>query len=955
MHLRRSMAVSATLFLLASLPAWGQKIKAAAPSVAAPAITTPLEFFGFNVGADYQEVNYTKAVEYWKKLAAESDRIKLVDIGQTEEGRTQWMVIITSPANLKNLDHFREINSRLARAQGLDDAQARQLASEGKAVVWIDGGLHASESVGFQQLVEMIYEMVSRNDAETLRLLNDDIGLYVPVNPDGSEMVANWYMRISTPSERTNAPGLPTLYNRYVGHDDNRDSYMSNMAETANMNKVLYQEWFPEILYNHHQTGPAGGVIFMPPFRDPFNYNFDPLIPLDIEAVGTAMHQRLVEQGMGGSEQRSGASYSTWWDGGVRTTAYFHNIIGLLTEIIGDPTPITIPLVAAKQQPTGDWPLPIPPGPWHYAQSIAYETQNNRAVLDYASKNRESLLFNIYQMGRNSIQRGSRDNWTITPDRIAALEAAGAPPAANGRGARGAAPADAQAFGGRGGRGLDAGLYDSVLHDPAHRDPRGYIIPANQPDFATATKFINALIKNGTEIERATSDFQVNGRSYPAGSFVVIAAQADRPFVMDMFEPQHHPNDFAYPGGPPIPPYDTAGWTLADQMGIQFDRELDAFGGPFEKLPFGQLQSMPKYDISGAASPAGYLISHQVNNGFILTNQLLAAGTDVYWLQTPQSANGRDLGTGTLYVPASAAALPILQKGAAEFGVPVHGVATAPAGAALKLQKIRVGLYDQYGGSMPSGWVRWMLDQYQFPYELVYPKILDAGNLRSRFDVIVFVDNGLPGAGGGRGGFGGGRGVTTPEIMATVPAEDQAMMGSITAAETVPALEDFVKAGGTVLTIGNGTSLAEALGLPITSYLTEMGPNGVEQPLPTTKFYIPGSLMRITVDNTQPLAYGMPPTADVDFDHSPVFRIVPSRQNEAKNVAWFNGPATLVSGWAWGQAYLNGGAAIVSGKIGQGTIYAIGPEITFRAQPHGTFKFLFNGLYAGSAVPTTLR
>ncbi|MGH9394089.1 MAG: M14 family metallopeptidase, partial [Terriglobales bacterium] len=310
---------------LAAAPAIAQK-KARAAAPAAPVqITTPKEFFGFNVGDDYQEVNYTKAEAYWKKLATETDRMKMVDIGRTEQGRTEWMMVITSPANLKNLDHYREINARLARAQGLDDAQAQQLASEGKAVVWIDGGLHASESVGFQQLVEMIYEMCSRNDAETLRLLNDDIGLYTPVNPDGSEMVANWYMRIPTPDQRTNAPGLPTLYNEYVGHDDNRDSYMSNMNETTNMNKVLYQEWFPEILYNHHQTGPAGGVIFMPPFRDPFNYNFDPLIPLDIEAVGTAMHQRLVEHGLGGSEQRSGANYSTWWDGGVRTTAYFHN------------------------------------------------------------------------------------------------------------------------------------------------------------------------------------------------------------------------------------------------------------------------------------------------------------------------------------------------------------------------------------------------------------------------------------------------------------------------------------------------------------------------------------------------------------------------------------------------------------------------------------------------------
>jgi len=950
---------------LATLPALGQKkskakpasdtVRAAGGDLAA-GITTPKEFFGFNVGDDYQEVNYTKAEAYWKKLATESNRMKMVDIGQTEEGRTEWMMIITSPANLRNLEHYRQISEKLGRAEGLTDADAHALAKEGKPVVWIDGGLHASESVGFQQLVEMIYQMVSRNDPETLRLLDADIGLYVPINPDGSEMVANWYMRNPVPNERTNAPGLPALYNKYVGHDDNRDSYMSNMKETENMNKVLYTEWFPQILYNHHQTGPAGGVIFMPPFRDPFNYNFDPLIPLDIEAVGTAMHQRLVEQNMGGSEMRSGSSYSTWWDGGVRTTAYFHNIIGLLTEIIGDPTPITIPFVPAKQLPTGDWPLPIAPGPWHYRQSIDYEMQNNRAVLDYAARNKEDLLYNFYQMGRNSIQRGNEDAWTITPATIETLDSvvAKAAPAAGRRGARGGAAAGGGAFGG--GRGsVDAAYYTSVLHSPETRDPRGYIIPSDQADFATATKFVNALIKNGTEIEKASSEFQVNGKSYPAGSFVVMAAQADRPFVLDMFEPQHYPNDFTYPGGPPIPPYDTAGWTLAYQMGVKFDRELDAFSGPFEKLPFGQLQPMPAATVADAASPAGYLISHEINNSFIVVNRLLKAGADVYWMKTPQSAGGKDLGTGAIYVKASAAVAPILQAGAKDLGVPAYGVAAAPQGAAMKLKPVRIGLYDQYGGSMPSGWVRWMLEQYEFPYEVVYPRILDAGNLRSNYDVLLFVDSGLPNAAGGRGGRGGGRGAPTAAEMASVPPELAARMGSITQAKTIPALQAFTQAGGTVLTIGTGTSIAEALGLPITSYLTEMGANGQLQPLPNTKFYIPGSLMRITIDNTQPVAYGMAQTADVDFDHSPVFRLVPNLKHHAATVAWFNGDHTLDSGWAWGQSYLNGGAAVVSGKIGAGTVYAMGPEITFRAQPHGTFKLLFNGLFAGSAETTTAQ
>jgi len=205
---------------------------------------------------------------------------------------------------------------------------------------------------------------------------------------------------------------------------------MSNMPETTNMNRQFFIEWFPQIVYNHHQTGPAGAVIFMPPFRDPFNYNFDPLIPLGIELVGTAMHSRLVAEGKGGSAMRTGANYSTWWNGGLRTVTYFHNMIGILTEIIGSPTPIDIPLVPEKQLPIGDWPLPIAPTTgtqkWHYRQSIEYEMSNNRAILDLASRYRETFLYNIYRMGMNSIEKGNKDYWTVSPKRIAALDAAAA-------------------------------------------------------------------------------------------------------------------------------------------------------------------------------------------------------------------------------------------------------------------------------------------------------------------------------------------------------------------------------------------------------------------------------------------------------------------------------------------------------------------------------------------------
>ncbi|HMA20010.1 MAG TPA: M14 family metallopeptidase, partial [Gemmatimonadaceae bacterium] len=555
-------------------------------------ITSPLQEFGHNIGEDYFLADYQQLLKYWDKLDRESDRMKVVRIGTSAEGRPMMMAIITAPENFRNLARYQEISRRLAHAEGLNEAQARALAHEGKSIVWIDGGLHATEVLGAQQLIQHVYEMVSRTDPETMRFLHDDILLATLVNPDGMDLVSDWYMRVPVKENRSTS-GVPRLYQKYAGHDNNRDSYMASQPETQAVDSILYRAWHPQIVYNHHQTGPAGTVIFAPPFRDPFNYNYDPLIPVGIDLVGAAIHSRFIQEGKPGSTMRAGSSYSTWWNGGLRTTVYFHNMIGLLTEAIGNPTPIEIPLVPDRLLPNAANPYPILPQKWHFAQSIAYELSANRAVMDIASKYREDFLFNAWRMGMNSIERGSRDSWTLKPLRVDAVKAA----VAKDKSAKQQGTPE---------------KYVAVLHDPAARDPRGYIVPSDQTDFQTASRFINALVKNGIDIQRATRQFTVGGKTYPAGSYVVMTAQAFRPHVLDMFEPQNHPDDIPYPGGPPTPPYDNAGWTLAYQMGVKFDRILDPFTGPFEKLK----GFAPVASASPVAAAACYSWPRTTNDGF---------------------------------------------------------------------------------------------------------------------------------------------------------------------------------------------------------------------------------------------------------------------------------------------------------------------------------------------------
>jgi len=908
----------------------------ALPLLAQDKITSPIEQFGFNIGDDYHLVNYTQLFEYWKKLEQESDRMKLVKIGVTAEGRPMVMAIITSTENHKKLLRYKEISSRLALAEGLTDSEARKLAAEGRAMVWIDGGLHATEVLGSQQLIELVYQMVSQSDPETLRILNDVILLVVCTNPDGLELVANWYMRETDQSKRSTR-GLPRLYQKYIGHDNNRDFYMVTQPETEAINRVLYREWFPQIVYNHHQTGPAGCVLFAPPFRAPFNYNFDPLVAMGIELVGAAMHTRFIAEGKPGATMRSGAGYSIWWNGGLRTTVYFHNMIGILTETIGNPTPIKIPFLPQRQLPHNDLPYPVAPQEWHFRQSMEYSITADRAILDLASKHRQDFLFNIYRMGKNSIERGSRDHWTIHPDRIAEVE----DKIKEGK-------AQLEGFGRS--RGYPLKYYE-MLFDPQKRDPRGYILPSNQPDFLTATKFVNTLIKNGVIVCSATRSFEVSGKSYPAGSYIVKTAQAFRPHILDMFEPQDYPDDIPCPGGPPKPLYDSAGWTLAYQMGIEFDRFLDSFDGPFEKIKDFAMPPLGKVKLKQGAS--GFLLSHQVNDAFIAINRFLRAGKEVYWLKKSFQANGKLYPPGTIYIPAKSCSVSELRDIAEEVGLSFEATNSKPSGEVFHLKKLKIGLWDQYGGSMPSGWVRWLLEQFEFPFEVVYPPALDAGNLAKKYDVLIFVDGAIPKS--DRERTERLRPLPQPKPE-TIPSEYRNRLGRVTVSKTVPQLKQFLQEGGTILAIGSSTCLGSHLGLPIVDALVERLKDGTEKPLPREKYYVPGSIFQARVDNNHPLAYGMSDMVDVFFRYSPVFHLLPDAALKGvKAVAWFGEGNLLRSGWAWGEHYLNGGVLVIEADVGKGKLFLYGPEITFRAQPHGTFKFLFNGIYYGGSTTIELE
>jgi len=879
---------------------------------------SPKEHFGFTIGDNYQLANFTQTAEYFKKISEQSDRVKLLSIGLTEEGRTQPMLIVSSPDNLKNLEQYKEISQKLARAEDLSEAEARVLAEKGKAIVWIDGGLHSNETLGIHQLIETLWNLVSRNDAETMRILDNTIILLTHANPDGHELVSNWYMREEKPESRS-LENLPRLYEKYAGHDNNRDFFMMNLKETQNMSRQLFVEWLPQIMYNHHQRGPEGSVVAGAPYRDPFNYVFDPILMSSLDAVGAAMNSRLNVENKPGYTQKYGSVFSTWYNGGLRTTTYFHNIIGLLTETIGGPTPSEISLVPQRLIPNGGTTFPVTPQKWHFRQSIDYSVSLNYAVLNYAVRYRDELLFNIYRMGKNSIERGNKDTWGLSPNKVEAINQAYI------NDQPGAKISNQQI--------LPKKYFDTVMNNPANRDARGYIIPSDQADFQTAVKFVNALIRSGILVHQATDEFNVAGKKYPKGSYIIKTNQAFRPHVLDMFEPQDHPNDFKYEGGPPVAPYDAAGWTLAYMMHVQFDRLQDDFKGPFQRIKYGELQK-PEPEV--LASAKAYLINAESNNAFIAVNEVLKSGERAYRINA-----GDD--RGDFYIPGNQKTKGLLNKVKNEAGLEIRKSAAAPENL-TRLSELRIGLWDTYGGSMSSGWVRLLMEQYKFKASLVYAKDIEAGNLNDKYDVLIFVPGAIP-ALSGRAARGSSS--NTDPDPETIPSEFIGQLGKINADKSIPELKKFIEQGGKIVSMGSSTNLAYHLNLPVRNAMVELGANGVERSLPAEKYYIPGSILNADTDNKIPVAWGMPAKSDIYFDRSPVFKISTEAiaRGEIKPILWFSKTTSLRSGWAWGQAYLRDGITAFEAQVGKGKFYAFGPEITFRAQTHGTFKLLFNQLY----------
>jgi len=880
---RLIQAVAVSLALLLAGPRFLTRTAGAQSQV-----TTPDKFFGFRLGTDQKMARWDKMVEYYRLLEKEGGgKLKVLEMGPTTKGNPFLLVIITAPNNMAKLDRLKEINARISDPRGLSDQDAKNLVSEGRAVICQSMSLHATEIGGSQMAPELAFDLLNRKDEEAQRILDNDVFLMVPsFNPDGEIMVTDWYNKtLGTEYEGSNPPWL---YHWYAGHDNNRDAFQTNLVESQYMAQIMFHDWsVPQAYVDHHQMGSNGARIYVPPYAEPIRPYADPLLWRELSWYGAHISYKEEEAGLSGV--LNDAQYSGWGHFGFHWMVPFHNIAGMLTESAG--ARLASPIYIHPDQLQGGtrnlptyeaetiFPDPWPGGWWRLRDILDRQKVAAWATLDLAARNKETVLWNAYQKAKRQTERGA------------------------------------------------AGT------------PKAYVITSVQHDALTAVKMVNKLLVQGVEIKQSPKGFTTpEGESYPAGSYVISLAQPKMGLIHYLLGRTNYPDNewTRNRDGSPMRPYDMATDTMFEFMGVRVDPIDEAIPGDLQKLN-GAVQPVGKVGQGGA----GYKFDGRLNDSFRALNMLFDKGVAVR--RVDKAAEGLRPGDFIAAAGSEAALADVAKQTGVDF-VPIK---TDLKQGIHEAKRLRVAMYQRYGGgNIDEGWTRLVLEQFSFPYKSIMDAEIKKGVLNDQYDVIILPDDstatitgergaapaaaaGAPQAAaargqGGGGGLGGG----------SVPPEYRSGIGT----DGVNALRDFVQKGGTLVTLAGASNFAiERFGLPVRNVLANKT---------STEFWCPGSTLNATFDNTNPLAYGMPGQGLVLYmSGAPAFEIGSTSSGyQYETIVRYADHNLLQSGWLLGEENAARKAAMVSAKLGDGRVILIGFRVQHRAQTHGTYKLLFNCL-----------
>jgi len=835
-------------------------------------IPTPEAVFGFPMGADRELADWPGLQRYFETVAAASNRVEIVDAGPSTGGRRLIAAVVSSPENIARLEQIRANALRLADPRTLDEPAAMALAERQPVIVALGMSIHATEIGATQAAPELLHTLATSHDPEVLRSLREVVLILFPsLNPDGHVITVDWYRQWKgTEFEGSN---MPWLYHRYVGHDINRDAFMMNMAENRSLADFFYRRWHPQVFLTMHQMGPRGPRFFVPPNSDPIDRNYDPLIWRTAGLLGHAMALSLEQDGHSGVLQN--ALYDYYWPGYEDSAPLGHNTVTILTEAAS--VRIASPIKVAPDQLTGGrgfpdhspsttFPNPWPGGDWRLRDIVNYDLSAARGMLGAAARYREDLVRNFYRMGKRQVELGLKGG------------------------------------------------------------PFAFIIPPGQFDPHAARKLEQLLLEGAVEIRRTIEPFRVADTVYPQGSDIILMAQPFRAYAKTLLETQQYPVRRLAPGAQVDRPYDVAGWTLPLQMNVKIDR-IDQYFEPPPTTRLDRAMIAPAQVWGDTGKPAFYVIDGRGNGASLAINRLRKAGARVSWLASAMAIQGYTYQPGALVVVEAKGVRQAVDDVARDLGLRVTASAGRPPPDARPLGRARLALYKPWVESIDEGWTRWLLEQYEFPFENITDADIRRGGLGARFDAIIIPDQGAD-----RLIAGHPAGTMPPEYVGGLGTDGAEM------------LRQFVTGGGTLVTLDSASELAVTLlGAPVTD---------VTRGLPPGEFFCPGSVIKLELD-PDPLTYGVPRETAGFCAFSGAFELSPAAPTAAAGAAVptariigrYAKSGVLLSGWLEGEDVIAGKGAMVevTAGLGRAILFAFRPQ--HRAQSHATFRLLFNALH----------
>jgi len=837
---------------------------------ASETIPSPEDFLGFSVGQDFKLANWSRILSYFDKLSSLSPKVKVLDLGKSTLDRRFIMAVITSSSNMAKLDEIKDIQKKLHDPRLTSPGKNEELIKKGKAIVLISCSIHSTEIAASQMSLELAYKLATEENPEIRRILDEAVLLLIPAaNPDGIDIVYDWYTKhLGTPYE---ASPMPWLYHHYVGHDNNRDWFMLTQKETQYITKILYHEWFPLLLYDVHQMGSYGPRFFIPPYHDPINPNIDPLLLRQLYLLTSEAALALTKEGKTGVA--TNAIFDAWYAAACRASPLRHNVLGILSEAAS--ARVASPMFIRKNeirmmrrgfQGAGIQNSYLEPWPGGWWKI--------RDIIDYEEITALSFLKTIAK---------NKEKYLSTYSLLAQRQ----------------------------------------IEKGSSEPPYAYLFPLDQKDLPTAYKLLRILHGGGAEIYTAQKSFVADEVSYPVGTFIIPLAQPYRAFIKDLLERKTYPLRTTSEGIPELP-YDEASWTLPLQMSVKVIQVTNPFSSENKLI---KTIEMPLSEIKGKGSKY-FLLPNQSNNGSILINRLLVKNIKISYSEKSFNLDGRYFPHGAIVIPRKSISHSELSRISKDLGISIMATNQNLPSSLKPLIGPKIGLYQPWVSSMDEGWLRWTLEQFEFPFKLLHNAEIKAGNLNKSYSHII-----LPSI--------------SPTALiegreeAEVPPQYSGGIGK----EGITTLENFIQKGGTLIVIGNSVNVAiKYFGLPVKNLVDIQSiRRRFYGGLPTQKqrenIYCPGSLLNVEIDNSHPVAFGLQKQGAVFSYFSPVFEV-----EKGTPIASYSQHNPLLSGILINENKILGKAAAVECNLGKGKVLLLGFKVIHRAQAHGTFKFIFNAL-----------